>query len=176
MVLAQEPREVVLAQEPREVVLAQEPTKLVLAEESREVDNHTLCCPSIFRQRKTIEGPSQTWKSIKGPAAICDDEVGLLQSDIDNGSTYDDDVYCVIDKGNQEYIFKWINLEIIQEKEKSCIDGEWVHEIDLDTIDNYDNKQIESAMNEKYSLGLSGSVEENTPGSNPSFIPNEKGE
>ena len=62
---------------------------------------------------------------------------------------------------------------LIQEKDKSCIDGEWEHEIDLDTIDNYENKQIESAMNEKYSLGP---VEENTAGSKPLFIPNEKSE
>ena len=146
-----------------------------------------------------IKGPSQTCKSIKGPAPICDEEINLKQGEVENGSTCDVDTYCMIGQ------------------DESGIYIEWIHMIDTDSTENYENEQILLTLNEtcntdqvnttdsnvhgsgndenasqngnesrldpgnhlseqECNLEPSGSEEENTPGFQPSSIPDEKGE
>ncbi len=80
--------------------------------------------------KTAIEGPSQTCKSLKGPAPICDEEINLKKSEVDHGSTCDVDTYCMIGQ------------------DESGIYIEWIHMIDTDSTDNYENEQILLTLDE----------------------------
>ena len=119
---------------------------------------------TISRPFPTVKGFSQTWKSIKGLAPICEDEEGLIKNEVENESLCDDDEYCIIGEEESGIYTEWMYLtegEIFQaqvcenystlEEEKSHIDDESINVIDTNTIDNYVNDQINSTIDEKSS-------------------------